>query len=141
MSAAQEVTVSIVSDEELAATFKDGNGESVTVQKIVSATPGPLASHFDMDGLLEMASFVHGSDQLRRRYPTEIHALGWTLYSQSPQNSGTKNASETSVDYVVSKVLSEVSKKKKTSKKKRSKKKRSKRRKRTSRKKRSRTRS
>jgi hypothetical protein len=82
----QHVSVSIAADNELSVTYPDGTGKQVTVQKLVSEQEGDAGSHFTNDELLEVASFMHDSTDLRELYPDEIQALGWMLYSDANQN-------------------------------------------------------
>lgn len=76
------VKITIVSDNELRLSLPDENGgvDASVTQKLVSVKEGPKDSTFDMDGLLETASYLHDSEDLRKRYPDEVEALGWVLY-------------------------------------------------------------
>ena len=82
----QRVSISIAADNEISVTYPDGTGKRVTVQKLVSETEGDSGSHFTTDELLEVASFMHDSTDLRERYPDEVQAIGWLLYADTNQN-------------------------------------------------------
>ena len=90
-----DVSVSIVADDELQVRF-DGEGKSV--QKLVQSVMGPSHSHFSIEELEEVMSYIHDSTELRARFLEEIKAIGWVLYSRSRNNPGRVDAKVTSRD-------------------------------------------
>lgn len=90
------VKITIVSDTELRLSIPDPDGgpDASVTQKLVTVQEGPKDSTFDMDGLLETASYLHDSTQLRSRYSNEVESLGWVLYN-SPKDPERKELVET----------------------------------------------